>query len=164
MNPAIALPVIATSWLAGGILILLLERLAPKPRYTDGDNLPLSKAFQIGCFQVLAILFPGTSRSGATILGGELVGIERKAATIFTFYLAVPTMVGATFYDLYKKGAALSQGQETNIAIGFVVSFIVAHFVIRAFLAIIGRYGLKPFGWYRVLAGLALFAYVYFIA
>ena len=160
MSPGIALPVIAASWLTGGILILLLERLSPKPRYLDGDNLPLAKAFQIGCFQVLAILFPGTSRSGATILGGELVGIERKAATIFTFYLAVPTMVAATVYDLYKKGASLSHGQTTAIAIGFVVSFIVAYFVIRAFLAIIGRYGLKPFGWYRIAAGLALVAYL----
>jgi undecaprenyl-diphosphatase len=160
MKPGIALPVIAASWIIGGVLILVFERLAPTPRYLDADHLPLSKAFQIGLFQVLAILFPGTSRSGATILGGELVGVERKAATIFTFYLAVPTMLGATVYDLYKKGAVLSRAQTLNIAVGFVVSFIVAFFVIRLFLAIIGRYGLKPFGWYRLAAGLALAAFV----
>jgi undecaprenyl-diphosphatase len=160
MKPGLALPVIAASWLIGGVLILVFERLAPPPRYLDGDRLPLVKAFQIGLFQVLAILFPGTSRSGATILGGELVGVDRKAATIFTFYLAVPTMLGATVYDLYKKGAVLSHGDVTNIAVGFVVSFIVAFFVIRAFLEIIGRYGLKPFGWYRVAAGLALIAFL----
>jgi undecaprenyl-diphosphatase len=160
MKPAFALPVIAASWLIGGILILIFERLAPAPRYLDGDRLPLSKAFQIGLFQVLAILFPGTSRSGATILGGELIGVDRTAATIFTFYLAVPTMLGATVYDLYKKGASLTHGEMLNISVGFVVSFIVAFFVIRVFLAIIGRYGLKPFGWYRVAAGLALIAFL----
>ncbi|MGH6870431.1 MAG: undecaprenyl-diphosphate phosphatase [Rhizomicrobium sp.] len=160
MKPSLALPVIAASWLIGGIVILILERLAPKPRYLDGDKLPLSKALQIGVFQVLAILFPGTSRSGATILGGELVGVDRRAATLFTFYLAVPTMLGATVYDLYKKGAVLTQGETANIAVGFVVSFIVAYFVIRAFLEVVSRYGLKPFGWYRVASGLALIAYL----
>jgi len=160
MKPTLALPVIAASWLVGGVLILIFERLAPAPRYLDSDRLPLSKAFQIGLFQVLAILFPGTSRSGATILGGELIGVERKAATIFTFYLAVPTMLGATVYDLYKQGAVLTHGDVLNIAVGFVVSFVVALFVIQVFLAIIGRYGLKPFGWYRVAAGLALIGFL----
>jgi undecaprenyl-diphosphatase len=158
LDPGYALPVIAASWIVGGLLILVLERMAPKPRYLDGDKLPLMVAFQIGLFQVLSIVFPGTSRSGATILGGELIGVERKAATAFTFYLAVPTMVGATVYELYKKGGSLSQGDTTNIAIGFAVSFVVAYGVIRAFLAIVGRYGLKPFGWYRLAAGLALIA------
>jgi undecaprenyl-diphosphatase len=155
LNPAIAMPVIAASWLIGGVIILILERTAPKPRWLDGDKLPLWKAFQIGCCQVLALI-PGTSRSGATILGGELLGVERKAATVFTFYLAVPTMLGATVYELHKKGAALSHGQSADIAIGFVVSFIVAWFVIKGFLAVIGKYGLTPFGWYRIAAGVAL--------
>jgi undecaprenyl-diphosphatase len=156
LDPGYALPVIAASWIIGGILILVLERLAPKPRHLDGDRLPLMTAFQIGLFQVLSIVFPGTSRSGATILGAELIGVERSAATAFTFYLAVPTMLGATVYELYKKGAELSQADTTNIAVGFVVSFVVAFFVIRGFLAIVSRYGLKPFGWYRIAAGLAL--------
>ena len=155
LNPAIAMPVIAASWFIGGVIILVLERAAPNPRYRDGDKLPLLKAFQIGCCQVLALI-PGTSRSGATILGGELLGVERKAATIFTFYLAVPTMLGATVYELHKKGAALSHGQSADIAIGFIVSFIVAWFVIKGFLAMIGKYGLTPFGWYRIAAGIAL--------
>jgi len=159
LNPARAMPFIAASWIVGGILILIFERLAPKPRFLDADKLPLSKAFQIGLFQVLALI-PGTSRSGATILGGELLGVERKAATVFTFYLAVPTMVGATVYELYKKAATITHGDMLNIAVGFVVSFIVAYVVIRAFLAIIGRYGLKPFGWYRIAAGLALIGFL----
>ena len=103
---------------------------------------------------------PGTSRSGATILGGELLGVERVAATRFTFYLAVPTMLGATVYELYKKGAALSGSQGLTIGIGFIVSFVIAYVVIRQFLIIVARYGLTPFGWYRIAAGLGLAALV----
>ena len=160
LNPTIAMPVIAASWIIGGIVILVLERATPKARWLDGERLPLSKAFQIGLCQVLALI-PGTSRSGATILGGELLGVDRVAATKFTFYLAVPTMLGATVFELYKKGASLNHGQSLDIAVGFVVSFLVAYLVIRRFLVIVGRHGLAPFGWYRVAAGLALAAYIW---
>ena len=87
-----------------------------------------------------------------------MLGVDRKAATLFTFYLAVPTMLGATILEL--KTATLSHGQSFDIAIGFVVSFVVAWFVIRQFLAIVTRYGLSPFGWYRIAAGLALIAWL----
>lgn len=160
LNPTIAMPVIATTWFIGGAIILLLERLSPKPRFHDSETLPLSKAFQIGLCQILSLV-PGTSRSGATILGGELLGVDRVAATKFTFFLAVPTMLGATVFELYKKGAALSHGQSLDITIGFVVSFIVAYAVIRGFLKIVERYGLTPFGWYRIAAAIALAAYIY---
>ncbi len=155
--PAIAPLVIATTLIAGGILILVLERLVLTPVHLDGDHLPLAKAFQIGLCQALAI-FPGVSRSGATILGGELLGVERKAAAAFTFYLAVPTMIGATVFDFYKSRAFITPRAEVDIAIGFVVSFIVAYGVVKTFIAFIGRYGLQPFGWYRIAAGLAIFA------
>jgi undecaprenyl-diphosphatase len=161
LNPNIAMPVIAISWTAGGLVILLFERIAPVPRFLQGDQLPLNKAFQIGLCQIMALL-PGVSRSGATILGGELLGVERSAATVFTFYLAVPTMVGATVYELFKKGAALSATQGVDIVVGFVVSFVVAWIVIRSFLAIVAKYGLRPFGWYRIAAGLALMVYLAF--
>ena len=157
LNPATAMPFIAACWIIGGIVILALERIAPKPRWHEGDKLPLMKAFQIGCCQVLSII-PGTSRSGATILGGELVGVDRRAATLFTFYLSVPTMMGATILELRK--AQLAPGQGLNIGIGFVVAFVVAWIVIRQFLKIVTRYGLTPFGWYRIAAGLALIAYL----
>src|SRR5580692_2059913 len=140
LNPAHALPFIAGCWIFGGIIILLFERVAPAPRWFEGDKLPLSKAFQIGCCQVLAII-PGVSRSGATILGGELLGVDRRAATLFTFYLAVPTMTGATILELHHKASELSRHQDLNIAIGFVVSFVVAFFVIRGFLSIVTKYG-----------------------
>jgi undecaprenyl-diphosphatase len=155
-NPAVAMPVIAASWIIGGILILILERIAPAPRHLNGDKLPLWTAFQIGLFQILAVIFPGTSRSGATILGAEMIGVDRAAAAAFTFYLAVPTMLGATVYDLWKNRGNLSGDQSIDIAIGFVVAFIVALFVVRGFIAFISRYGLKPFGWYRIAAGLAI--------
>lgn len=159
LNPTRAMPVIATTWLVGGILILVLERVAPKPKHTQSDNLPLWKCLQIGFCQCLALL-PGVSRSGATILGGELLRVERKAAAEFSFFLAVPTMLGATVFELYKEGGALSRHDETLIAIGFVVSFIVAYGVVKTFISFIGRYGLKPFGWYRIAAALALFGFI----
>jgi undecaprenyl-diphosphatase len=158
--PEIAPWVISTTLILGGILILLFERIAPKPRFVDGDHLPLKKAFQIGLCQCLAIL-PGVSRSGATILGGELLGVDRKAAAAFTFYLAVPTMFGATVLDLYKNRAVMSSAAELQIAVGFVVSFIVAFFVVKTFIGFVGKYGLKPFGWYRIAAGLSLLVWLF---
>ena len=159
LNPATAMPFIAGCWIVGGIIILAFERIAPKARWLEGDKLPLSKAFQIGCCQVLSII-PGVSRSGATILGGELLGVDRRAATMFTFYLAVPTMLGASILELHHKASELSSHESLNIVIGFAVSFVVAFFVIKGFLAIVTKYGLKPFGYYRIAAGLALIAYL----
>lgn len=157
LDPVRALPIIAISWIVGGVLILVFERIAPKPRYSDPDALPLSKAFQIGLCQCLALL-PGVSRSGATILGGELLGVERATAAHFTFYLAVPTMLGASVLELYKHGHELSGDHAITIAIGFVISFLVAYAVVKTFIAFISRFGLKPFGWYRIAAGAALIA------
>ena len=159
-DPSISLIVIAAALIIGGVLILILERVAPTPVYTDGDSLPLIKCFQIGLCQCLALV-PGVSRSGATILGGMLFGVERKAGAAFTFYLAVPTMLAATVYDLYKNRDVLDVSATGDIAIGFVVSFIVAFVVVKTFIGFIGRYGLAPFGWYRIIAGLAVFAYVF---
>lgn len=159
-SPAVAPTVIGITLVAGGVLILVFERIAPPPRYLDGDRLPLTKALQIGFCQVLAII-PGVSRSGATILGAELLGVERKAAAVFTFYLAVPTMLGASVYDVYKNRALLTLDAGVEIAVGFVVSFIVAYAVVRTFVDFIGRYGLRPFGWYRIIAGLVLLAVLY---
>jgi undecaprenyl-diphosphatase len=159
LSPTHALPVIATTWLLGGFLILILERVAPKPRYSESDNLPLWKCLQIGFCQCLALL-PGVSRSGATILGAELLRVERKAAAEFTFFLAVPTMIGASVFELYKEGGTLSRADDLLIAVGFVVSFIVAYGVVKTFIAVIARYGLTPFGWYRIASALALFAFI----
>jgi undecaprenyl-diphosphatase len=158
-SPGIAPYVIATTLIIGGIIILVVERIAPPPRHHDADRLPLAKCFQIGLCQVIAII-PGVSRSGATILGGELLGVERKAAAEFTFYLAVPTMLGASVFDLYQNRALLDFDAGLVIAIGFVVSFLVAWVVVKTFIAFVGRYGLKPFGWYRIAAGVLIFAFM----
>lgn len=156
-SPEIAPTVIAVTLILGGIVILACERIAPKPRHFDSDALPLWKAFQIGLCQVLAII-PGVSRSGATILGGELLGVDRKAAAAFTFYLAVPTMLGATVLDVYKNRDVLTADAGLEIAVGFVVSFIVAYGVVKTFIGFVGRYGLKPFGWYRIGLGALILA------
>jgi len=158
-NDAVAPWVISFSLVMGGILILVLENKRPKPRFTDGDRLPYGKALQIGFCQVLAI-FPGVSRSGATILGGELLGIGRSAAAHFTFYLAVPTMFGATVLDIWKNKSALAGAAWADIGVSFVIAFLVALVVVKGFIGFLSRYGLKPFGWYRILAGLALFTWM----
>jgi undecaprenyl-diphosphatase len=160
LDPARAMPVIAASWILGGIVILLFERIAPRPRFAGADDLPLIKALQIGLCQCAAIL-PGISRSGATILGGELFGVERATAAHFTFYLAVPTMLGASVLELYEKRAELSHGNLAIIGVGFVASFLVAFVVVKTFIAFVSRFGLKPFGWYRIAAGLALLLYLF---
>jgi undecaprenyl-diphosphatase len=160
LDPTRAIPVIGASWLIGGIVILVFERIAPRARWEGSDNLPIWKAFQIGLCQCAALI-PGTSRSGATILGGELLGVERTTAAHFTFYLAVPTMLGATVLQLYQKRHELTSGHLTLIAIGFVVSFIVAYPVVAMFINFIARYGLKPFGWYRVVIGIVTLAVVF---
>jgi len=157
--PDIAPYVIATTLIIGGIIILVCERIAPKPRHHDADRLPLTKALQIGLCQVVAII-PGVSRSGATILGGQLLGVERKAAAEFTFYLAVPTMLGASVFDIYQNRDIISLDAGLIIAVGFVVSFLVAWVVVKTFIGFVGRYGLTPFGWYRIAAGLALLAWM----
>jgi undecaprenyl-diphosphatase len=155
--PDIAPYVIATTLIIGGVIILICERIAPKPRFDNADRLPLTKALQIGLCQVVAII-PGVSRSGATILGGQLLGVERKAAAEFTFYLAVPTMLGASVFDIYQNRDIISFDAGLVIAVGFVVSFLVAWVVVKTFIGFVGRYGLTPFGWYRIAAGIALLA------
>jgi undecaprenyl-diphosphatase len=147
--------VVAIALIVGGIAILIVEDRAPPPRYADGDHLPLMKCLQIGLCQCLALV-PGVSRSGATIMGGLLLGVERKAAAEFTFYLAVPTMFGAFVYDLYKNWSHLSSSDAMLIVIGFVVSFIAAFAVVKTFIGFISRYGFAPFAWYRIAIGVLI--------
>jgi undecaprenyl-diphosphatase len=152
--------VIAVALITGGIAILFIEPRTPTPRYTEGDKLPLWKCLQIGLCQCLALV-PGVSRSGATIMGGMLLGVERKAVAEFTFYLAVPTMLGAFVYDLYKNWAYLSPDDGMLIAVGFVVSFLAAYVVVKTFIAFISRYGFAPFAWYRIALGVLILALIF---
>jgi len=153
--------------IAGGIAILVIERrhppaeveLAEGPRTGDDGvaGLPLKTAIAVGLVQCLAMV-PGVSRSGATIMGALAMGVPRKTAAEFSFFLAVPTMVGATVLELATRGGELSGGGAvgwSELAIGFGVSFVVALGVIRLFVAYVGRYGFAPFAWYRIVTGAA---------
>jgi len=137
----------------GGIVIIAAERKLPNKGKEKIDDLTLRDALLIGLFQCLA-MWPGVSRSGATIIGGMLIGVERKTAAEYSFLAAVPVMCAATIYDVYKSRAILNVSDITIFGIGFVVSFISAVFAVKYFIRLLGRCTLKPFGWYRI--GLAL--------
>jgi undecaprenyl-diphosphatase len=144
--------VVAWALIIGGIAILIVERLA-RPQESGGvAALSLSNSVKIGLAQCLAMI-PGVSRSGATILGAMALGIDRKTAAEFSFFLAVPTLIGATTLQLFKHRDEITADSMGLIGIGFVVSFIVAIAVVKGFLAVISRYGFAPFGWYRIIAG-----------
>ena len=144
--------VVAVALIGGGIAILALERLVRTVRFDSVEAMPLRTAVAIGFIQCLAMI-PGVSRSGATILGALAMGAERKTAAEFSFFLAVPTMAGATAYALYKDRALLSADDLGMIAIGFGAAFIVALLVVKAFVAIVARHGFAPFAWYRIVVG-----------
>lgn len=149
--------IVAWALILGGVAILVIERVVKPGEITGVANIPLSKVLGVGAIQCLSMI-PGVSRSGATILGALSLGIERRTAAEFSFFLAIPTMMGATTLGLFKDRellfAAGSQGL-TEIAIGFVTSFIVAIVVVKWFIGIVGKYGFGPFAWYRIVAGAA---------
>lgn len=146
--------VVAWSLIIGGIAILLVERVA-RTRDLDGIAMVSARTSAlIGVVQCLAMI-PGVSRSGATILGAMAMGVDRKTAAEFSFFLAVPTLVGATALQLVKHRHDISPADYGLIGIGFVVSFIVALVVVKAFIAIVTRHGFAPFAWYRIVAGVA---------
>lgn len=145
---------VAVALIVGGIAILMIERLVHKVRHEGVENIPGLTALMIGIGQCLAMV-PGVSRSGATIMGGLLAGVERKTAAEYSFFLAVPTMTAATAYALYKGRNALAVDDLAAIGIGFAVAFAVALAVVKAFVAIVGRYGFAPFAWYRIIVGSA---------
>ncbi len=146
--------VVAWALIIGGFAILLVERFA-KPVAVEGvAAVSWKQSALVGFAQCLAMI-PGVSRSGATILGAMSFGIDRKTAAEFSFFLAVPTLAGATVLQLAKHGDQLTQDSLGILAIGMVVSFVVALAVIKGFLAIIMRYGFAPFAWYRIIAGSA---------
>jgi undecaprenyl-diphosphatase len=146
--------IVAVALVVGGVLILIIERMVKTVRVESVEAMPLGTAIAIGFVQCIAML-PGVSRSGATIMGALLMGVERKTAAEFSFFLAVPTMAGATVYALYKDRALLSMDDLTGIAIGFGAAFVVALLVVKAFVAIVARHGFAPFAWYRIVAGTA---------
>jgi undecaprenyl-diphosphatase len=144
--------VVAISFIVGGFLILLIERVRPRPWIHDVDSMSPATALGIGCCQILAMI-PGVSRAGATIMGAMMLRVDRPAATEFSFFLAIPTMFGAAVYDLYKNRAILSLDNGLVIAVGFVVAFLAALFVVRRLVDFVSRHGFGVFAWYRIIVG-----------
>jgi undecaprenyl-diphosphatase len=136
---------------AGGVAILLAERFLPGRRTNTLDTITLAQAWGIGLFQILS-LWPGTSRSAATIVGGMLLGLGRKDAAEFSFLVAVPIMVVATGYEMSKVGASFSPDELKAFLVGFAVAFVIALLSVKAFLRLLDRWSLQPFGWYRIIA------------
>ncbi|HEY7479040.1 MAG TPA: undecaprenyl-diphosphate phosphatase [Gemmatimonadales bacterium] len=148
-------PVVASALIIGGIAILAIERWGPRLRFPEVTDVPQRTALGIGLAQVLSLI-PGTSRSGATIMGGYALGLSRKAATEFSFFLAIPVMFAATMFDLAKSAGTLSASDIPFFATGFVVSFVSALVVVKAFLAYVSGHSFAVFAWYRIGFGLVL--------
>ncbi len=156
--------VVASTFIIGGFIILWAEarqkNAATAARIQDVDAMTPMDALKVGLIQCLAMI-PGTSRSGATIIGGMLLGLSRKAATDFSFYLAIPTLIGAGVYSLYKERALLSVADVPLFAVGLVVSFISAWLCIRWLLRYIATHSFVGFAWYRIAFGLVVLATAY---
>jgi undecaprenyl-diphosphatase len=147
--------VVVVSLIVGGFAILWIERNLPAPRFETVERMPARIAFYVGLCQVVSMI-PGVSRAGATIMGGLLLGIDRRTATEFSFFLAVPTMLAASVYDLYKNWAYLNADGLIVIAIGFVAAFLSALVVVRSLIAFVSRHGFAPFAWYRIAIALVM--------
>ena len=148
-------PVVVGALIVGGLLILVIERIHPAERVTDATRMPIRTALGIGLIQVLSLI-PGTSRSAATILGGYLLGCSRRAATEFSFYLAIPVLGSATLYDLYKSRHLLSAEDIPMFAVGTLVAFATALLVIRGFLRYVSGHDFRAFAWYRIAFGIVV--------
>ena len=148
---------VAGALIAGGIAIIAIERLSLTDRTERIDDMSWKLAITIGLAQTLA-LFPGVSRSAATIMGGRLAGMSRRCATEFSFFLAIPVVIGAAGYDLYRNAASLSGADIPFFAIGFGTAFLTTIATVRLLLAYIARYSFQAFGWYRIAVGIAVLA------
>jgi undecaprenyl-diphosphatase len=143
---------VAWALVVGGALILIVERFHFPTDVTEVDGMDWKHALKIGCMQALSLI-PGTSRSGATIIGGLLFGLSRKAATEFSFFLAIPTMFAATGYDVYKNRAAFDIDQFGLFLVGFVAAFITAVLAVKTFVRFVAHHDFSVFAWYRIVFG-----------
>lgn len=146
--------VVCWALVVGGVAMLAAERWAPKPRIKSVESMGMFTALKIGVIQCLAMI-PGVSRAGATILGALMLGVERKVATEFSFYLAIPTLVGASALDLWEARDTLNGDALVLIGIGLVTAFVVALPVVKWFVGFVSRNGFAPFAWYRIMLGVA---------
>jgi len=149
---------VAIALVAGGLLILLIEGLRHRPSVDSIDDIPWPRALGVGVIQILSIIFPGTSRSGATIMGGMTLGLSRRAATEFSFFLAIPAMVGASAVKLFHVRHDLSSADFPFFAVGFVVAFLAALPVVRWLVRYVSNHSFVPFAWWRIAFGVLLVA------
>lgn len=146
---------VALALVAGGVAILIIERLHHRISFTETDRVTPAGAFRVGVAQVFA-LFPGVSRSGATIMGGLLAGMSRTVATEFSFFLAIPTMFAATVFDLLKGFGMLSLNDVVMLAVGFVAAFFSGLVVVRWLIRFVSTHDFRLFAWYRIVFGIIL--------
>ncbi|WP_049631793.1 undecaprenyl-diphosphate phosphatase [Cellvibrio sp. pealriver] len=151
---------VATMLILGGLVILWAERRKHDIRVTDVDDISWRDALKVGLFQVMSMI-PGTSRSGATIIGGLFIGLDRKVAAEFSFFLAVPTMVAATVYDIYKHRDLLEMGDFPMFAAGFITAFISAWIAVRTLVRFVANHSYEIFAWYRIAFGLLILITAY---
>jgi undecaprenyl-diphosphatase len=149
--------VVAWALIVGGVAILVIERLAKTQTVGGISAVSSGQSVKIGLVQCIAMI-PGVSRSGATIMGAMALGIDRRTAAEFSFFLALPTLTGATVLQMYKHRDAITGGDLQLIAVGALVSFVVAVAVIKAFMAVVTKHGFAPFAWYRIVAGIGALA------
>ncbi|MGE0699724.1 MAG: undecaprenyl-diphosphate phosphatase [Hyphomicrobiaceae bacterium] len=143
---------VCVTLIVGGVILLLVDRLPLRPSITEASEVSPLTALKIGACQCLALI-PGVSRSGSTIVGAMLLGLSKRAAAEFSFFLAMPTMAGAFAYDLYKSYGDLDAAAVQSIAIGFAVAFVAGVVVVRYLLEFVSRYGFAPFAWWRIILG-----------
>ena len=143
---------VAGALIVGGFVILYIEKRAYQPRYEKLEDISWREALSVGFAQSIA-MFPGVSRAGATIMGGMVFGLSRKAATEFSFFLAIPTMLAATVYDVYKNWALLRLDDLPVFAVGFVAAFIAAMLTVKGLLKFVSNHTFVPFAWYRIVFG-----------
>jgi len=156
--------VVATTFILGGVIILFAEKLAasrPAPRVRTVDDLSVMDALKVGLVQCLALV-PGTSRSGSSIIGGMLFGLSRKAATDFSFFLGIPTLIGAGAYSIYKERALLSLDDLPLFSVGLVFAFLSAWVCVRWLIKYVSSHDFIPFAWYRIAFGLLILATAHF--
>ncbi len=144
--------VICVMLVVGGIILLIVDRLPLKQRYDDIYQFTWPMALVVGLFQMLSLV-PGVSRSGSTVVGAMLMGASKRAAAEFTFFIALPIMIGAFGYDLYKSRELIDMSLGLNIAIGFAAAFVVGAIVVKYLLNFVSSYGFAPFAWWRIIVG-----------
>lgn len=152
---------IAVVLLVGGIILLFIDKVFTKPEVQHEAEITNMSAFKIGCFQVLAVVFPGLSRSAATIIGGMQQKLSRHAAAEFSFFLAVPTMCAATGYKLLKGYHLLNAENVKLLLFGNLIAFIVAIIAIKSFIGFLSKHGFRVFGWYRIIIAVVILALYY---